>query len=495
MSLFSISTSACLSSFATISVEDSDESLLLGIGLIEESQFSIYQIISNMGKESYDEGAIYDARLLGRSKVVLLGLQHMFAMFGATVLVPAITGLSVSATLLFAGLGTLLFHVLTRYKVPAFLGSSFAFLGGYSTVVTLGKEYGLSQQEALPYGCLAIFVASLVYFLVAFLIKSYGTSKVMKFFPPIVTGPIIMSIGLTLSGTAIASCESNWHIALVAIVMVIVCNIWGKGMIKIIPILLGVISSYLVATLLGEVDFSTVVAAPWIGLPVREQDTVLPILRNPNWSLIIASVLTIVPITLATIVEHIGDMCAISSTVGKNYLLNPGLHRTLMGDGVATALASLFGAPANTTYGENTGVLNLTRVFDPFVIRLAAIFAIIFSFSPKFAALVSAMPAATMGGVSLVLYGMISAVGVRNVVENQVDFSKPRNVIVAALILVLAIGVQYGTESSSIHIGFTSLSGLAIAALVGITLNAILPGKDYEFGKNEKGDQSANLEL
>lgn len=448
-----------------------------------------------MKNNTSPEEAIYHARSLGRSKVALLGLQHMFAMFGATVLVPAITGLSVSATLLFAGLGTLLFHVITKYKVPAFLGSSFAFLGGYATVVTLGKEYGLSQRESLPYACLGILVASLVYFIVAALIKSYGTKRVMKFFPPIVTGPIIMSIGLTLSGTAVASCQTNWFIAILAIVVVIVCNICGKGMIKIIPILLGVMVSYLAATLLGEVDFSGVQSAAWIGFPVNHDDTILPLLQNPNYELIIASVLTIVPITLATIVEHIGDMCAISSTVGKDYLSKPGLHRTLMGDGVATALASFFGAPANTTYGENTGVLNLTKVFDPFVIRLAAFFAILFSFSPKFAALVSAMPAATMGGVSLVLYGMISAVGVRNVVENQVDFSKSRNVIIAALILVLAIGVQYGTEQGSIHIGFTSLSGLAVAALVGISLNAILPGKDYEFGKSEKGDTSLNLEL
>ncbi|MGL5979613.1 MAG: uracil-xanthine permease family protein [Phocaeicola sp.] len=448
-----------------------------------------------MENDSLQEGAIYDARSLGAFKVTFLGLQHMFAMFGATVLVPAITGLSVSATLLFAGLGTLFFHMVTKFKIPAFLGSSFAFLGGYSMVVTLGQEYGLSQSESLPYACLGIFVASLVYCLFAALIKSYGIKRIMKFFPPIVTGPIIMSIGLTLSGTAIASCQVNWVVALVAILVVIISSIWGRGMIKIIPILLGVLISYSVACLLGEVDFTHVQSAAWFGFPVREKDTVLPILRDPNMSLIIASILTIIPITLVTIVEHIGDMCALSSTVGRNYLFTPGLHRTLMGDGIATALASFFGAPANTTYGENIGVLNLTRVFDPFVIRLAAFFAIFCSFSPKFAAIVSAMPVATMGGVSLVLYGMISAVGVRNMVENQVDFSKSRNVIVAALILVLAIGVQYGTETSSIHLGFTSLSGLAVAALVGISLNAILPGKDYEFGKNEKGDTSVNLEL
>lgn len=448
-----------------------------------------------MGNTDSKETCITDARSLGRPKMLLLGLQHMFAMFGATVLVPAITGLSVSATLLFAGLGTLIFHVITKYKVPAFLGSSFAFLGGYATVVTLGKDYGMTQAESLPYACIGVFFAGLVYFLVAALIKTFGTKRVMKYFPPIVTGPIIISIGLTLSGTAISSSQTNWLIAVIAIAIVIVSNIWGRGMIKIIPILLGVVGSYLVAAFMGEVDFTNVQSAAWIGLPVKQQDTIIPVIQNPNFSLIIASILTIMPIALATIVEHIGDMCAISSTVGKRFLSEPGLHRTLSGDGFATAISSLFGAPANTTYGENTGVLNLTRVYDSRVIRIAAVFAILFSFSPKFAALVSAMPVATMGGVSLVLYGMISAVGVRNIVENQVDFTKSRNVIVAALILVLAIGIQYGAEGSCISIGFTNLSGLAVAALVGIGLNAILPGKDYEFGKNEKGDTSMNLEL
>ena len=447
-----------------------------------------------MENKTTNDHAITDARQLGRPKMVLLGLQHMFAMFGATVLVPAITGLSVSATLLFAGIGTLLFHVLTKYKVPAFLGSSFAFLGGYGTVVILGKDYGLSQAEALPYACIGVFFAGLVYFLVAALIKIYGTRKVMKFFPPIVTGPIIISIGLTLSGTAISSCQTNWWIALLAIVIVVVCNIWGRGMIKIIPILLGVVGSYLLAAIVGQVDFSGVQTAAWVGFPVQEQDTILPVIKNPNVSLIIASILSIMPIALATVVEHIGDMCAISSTVGKNYLAEPGLHRTLMGDGFATALASLFGAPANTTYGENTGVLNLTRVFDTRVIRIAACFAIFFSFSPKFAALVSGMPTATMGGVSLILYGMIASVGVRNIVENQVDFTVSRNVIISALILVLAIGIQYGTENSAISIGFTNLSGLAVAAIVGVLLNILLPGFNSTV-EDDKGDEFSNIEL
>ena len=426
--------------------------------------------------------------------MLTLGLQHMFAMFGATVLVPVITGLSMSATLLFAGLGTLIFHLCTKLKVPAFLGSSFAFLGGYATVVQMGMAGGLTQAQALPYACIGVFSAGLIYFILAGLFAAFGPRKVMRFFPPIVTGPIIIAIGLILSGSAINNCNNNWWIALLAIVIIIVCNIWGKGMIKIIPILLGVLGSYIVAACFGLCDFSPVKEAAWVGLPVKWENTAISVFANPNWSLVVAAIIAIIPISLATMMEHIGDMCAISSTTGVNYLENPGLHRTLLGDGLATALASLFGAPANTTYGENTGVLNLTKVYDPRVIRIAAVFAIILSFCPKFSAVISCMPAATIGGVSLVLYGMISAVGVRNVVENQVDFKSSRNVIIMALILVLSIGISY-SEKGSLDIGFTTLSGLAVGALVGIILNAILPGKDYEFGKNVAGDKSVDFEI
>ncbi|MDO5573772.1 MAG: uracil-xanthine permease family protein [bacterium] len=457
--------------------------------------------MSNQEKKMGSEG-IYDARQLGVPKMVLLGLQHMFAMFGATVLVPALTGLSVSATLLFAGLGTLLFHLLAKGKVPAFLGSSFAFLAGYWAIAPGG------EKELLPYACVGVAFAGILYLILAAFIKAFGAKKVMRFFPPIVTGPIIIAIGLTLSSSAINNCKADWLIAIIAIVVVIVCNIWGKGMIKIIPIILGVVSSYVVAACMGKVDFTAVGEAAWIGFPVHYEETVFSIFQAPNVSLIITAIVTIMPIALATMVEHIGDISAISSTVGKNFIEDPGLHRTLCGDGIATTVASLFGAPANTTYGENTGVLSLTKVYDPRVIRIAAYFAILFSFSPKFEALIGSMPTATIGGVSMVLYGMISAVGVRNVVENQVDFTKNRNVIIAALILVLSIGIKFTTiynaageevMASGVNMTFgsitVSMSGLAIAAIVGIILNAVLPGKDYEFGKNPAGDQAANLEL
>ncbi len=437
---------------------------------------------------------IRDARGLGTAKVLVLGFQHLFAMFGATVLVPALTGLSVSATLLFAGLGTLLFHFITGKRVPAFLGSSFAFIGGYNAITNNGQDLGL-----LPYACFGVACAGLVYVLLAAFFKAFGTKKVMRYFPPIVTGPVILCIGLTLSSTAVNSCSANWPIALVAIGIVIVCNIWGKGMIKIIPILLGVVGSYLAAALTGNVDFGTVAAAPWFGMPFEFENTLFGLFSGEvDASLLITSAVTIMPLALATMVEHIGDMCAISSTCGENYIEDPGFHRTLLGDGLATTLASLFGAPANTTYGENTGVLELSRVYDPMVIRLAAVLSIFFSLSPKFAALVSAMPQATMGGVSLVLYGMISAVGVRNIVENKVDFTRSRNVIIAALIMVLAIGIKYsdaGAVSFTVGSVVISLSGLAVAAIVGIALNAVLPGNDYEFGVDHQGDTSVNFQM
>ena len=421
---------------------------------------------------------IRDARTLGMPKMLVLGLQHMFAMFGATVLVPALTGLSVSATLLFAGLGTLLFHFLAKGKVPAFLGSSFAFLAGYAAIAPNG------EAALLPYACVGVACSALLYMVLATLVKAFGTDKVMSFFPPVVTGPIIICIGMTLANSAINNCTGNWAVALLAIVTVVIFNIWGKGMFKIIPILMGVLVSYVFAALLGHVDFSGVASAAWIGLPVKFENTVFSLIGNCDTNLLISAIIAIMPIAFATMIEHIGDICAISSTVGENFIEDPGLHRTLMGDGLATALASLFGAPANTTYGENTGVLALTKVYDPRVVRIAAVFAILASFCPKFAALVSAMPAGTIGGVSLILYGMISAIGVRNLVENHVDLSESRNVIVVSLIMSLALGITFSSAGAIVfNVGAVTLkfSGLAVAAITGIVVNAILPGNNFKF--------------
>lgn len=445
-------------------------------------------------KVALGENGIYDARALGVPKIILLGIQHMFAMFGATILVPMLTGLDVSTTLLFAGLGTLLFHLVTKGKVPAFLGSSFAFLGGYAAIAPMND--GVANKELLPYACFGVACAGLLYLVLSALIKIFGTSRVMKFFPPIVTGPIIIAIGLTLSQSAIDNCSADWLVAIAAIALVIICNIWGRGMVKIVPIIIGVIGSYVLAAVLGRVDFAAVKEAAWFGIPIHWNDTAFSVLGSGNTSMLITAVITIMPIALATMVEHIGDISAISSTVGTNYIKNPGLHRTLLGDGLATIVASLFGAPANTTYGENTGVLSLTKVFDPMVIRIAACFAILFSFSPKIAAVIGCMPTATCGGVSLVLYGMISAVGVRNIVETQVDFAKSRNVIIAALILVLSIGINYSAAGAiAFNIGglTISLSGLAVGALAGIILNAVLPGKDYLFDDGKPDDTGVDF--
>ena len=448
----------------------------------------------NKQKEVIGNQAIYDARTLGGPRMTVLGIQHMFAMFGATVLVPVLTGLSVSTTLLFAGLGTLMFHFLTKMKVPAFLGSSFAFLAGYMAIAPNG------EKELLPYACFGVAMAGLVYLVLALLFKIFGANKVMRYFPPIVTGPIIIAIGLNLSQSAIDNCSANWGIALIAIAVIIICNIWGKGMIKIIPIIMGVVASYVVAAICGLIDFTPVAEAAWIGSPLDWNSTVFGLLGSDNLdtSLLLTSVITILPISFATMMEHIGDISAISSTVGINYIQDPGLHRTLLGDGLATTVASLFGAPANTTYGENTGVLTLTKVYDPRVIRLAAIFAAILSCCPKFAAIIEVMPAATMGGISLVLYGMISAVGVRNIVETKVDFTKSRNVIIAALILVLSIGINYSTAgaiSFTVGAATINLSGLAVGSLAGILLNAILPGKDYKFIEDEPNETGVNFSV
>ena len=432
--------------------------------------------VPTMGAQDAPD-AVYDARTLGTPKMIVFGFQHMFAMFGVTILVPILTGLSVSATLLFAGLGTLLFHCISKFKVPAFLGSSFAFLAGYFAIAPNG------EPELLPYACLGVASAGLLYLLLSLLFKVFGANRVMRFFPPIVTGPIVICIGLILAPSAINNCSANWLVAIIAIGTIIVCNVWGKGMIKIIPILMGVIVSYFAAVLLGEVDFTGVVEADWIGLPILWDNTVFGLFTGDfNTALAITAVITIMPIALATMIEHIGDISAISSTTNRNFIAEPGLHRTLLGDGLATILASLFGAPANTTYGENTGVLALTRVFDPRVVRIAACFAIVFSFCPKFAALIGSMPSAVVGGVSLILYGMISGVGVRNLIENQVDFEKTRNVIIAAVILCLSIGIAYSATGALVipigDAGAISLTGLAVGSLVGILLNAFLPGKD-----------------
>lgn len=450
-----------------------------------------------------DRKPIYNAKELGMPKMLILGLQHMFAMFGATVLVPILVngffegeGLSVQVTLIFAGLGTLFFHLCTKLEVPAFLGSSFAFLGGFATVANLdsGKFADMTMGEKLPYATGGIVVAGLLYLVLALIVKLIGIEKVMRFLPPVVTGPIIICIGLSLAPVAISSASSNWILALIALVTIIVFNIWGKGMFRILPILMGVAISYAAALIMNAagmtnpdgsaiISFAGVQAAGWVGLPPFQFA-----------KFDITPILVMAPIALATMMEHVGDISAISATVGKNFIQKPGLHRTLIGDGLATSFSALFGGPANTTYGENTGVLELSKVYDPKVIRIAACFAIFLSFFPKFAAVITSLPAAIIGGVSFILYGMISAIGIRNVVENHVDLTKSRNLIISAVILVSGLGFSSGI---TFNIGQTpvTLTGLAIAAIVGVALNAILPGKDYEFGIDADADENSGIDM
>lgn len=421
---------------------------------------------------------IYNAKELGTAKMLTLGFQHLFAMFGATVLVPILVQsyglpLNIQTTLLFAGLGTLLFHICTKLKVPAFLGSSFAYLGGFQAVANLksGKYSTMTPDDKLAYALGGIVIAGLLYLVLALLFKILGTKRVMKYFPPAVTGPMIIMIGLNLAGSAISNASTNWGLAILAIVVIIVANIWGKGMIKILPILLGIAVSYIVALCLGLVDFSTVQAAHIVGF---QKFTIA--------KFDLTSIIVMAPIAIASMMEHIGDISAISSTTKTNFIKDPGLHRTLIGDGLATALAGFFGGPANTTYGENTGVLAITKVYDPIVIRIAAYIAIILSFCPKFAALINSIPTAIIGGISFILYGMISAVGVRNMVENKIDLTKSRNLIVVAVMFVSGLGFSSVGGISLMIGGMTiTLTGLAIAAILGVVLNAILPEKDYKF--------------
>lgn len=446
---------------------------------------------------------IKDARVLGKPKMLILGLQHMFAMFGATVLVPILVQsyglpLNTQTTLFFAGFGTLFFHFCTKLKVPAFLGSSFAFLGGFSAMAELssGMYATMEPSEKLQYACGGIVIAGLLYVILAAIIKAVGVHRVMHFLPPVVTGPIIILIGLNLAPSAVSNASSCWWLALVSMAIIIVANIWGRGMIKIIPILLGVVGGYVVALCAGMVDFSGFAGSSLLS----GENAVLglqPFLKNFSGSVAkfdLTAILVMAPIAIAAMMEHIGDISAISSTTGRNFIEDPGLHRTLLGDGLATAFAGMFGGPANTTYGENTGVLALSKVYDPRVVRLAAIYAIILSFSPKFDALVNSIPAAIVGGVSFILYGMISAVGVRNIVENQVDLTKSRNLIIAAVMFVSGLGFSsVGGITFTVGGAAVTLSGLAIAALCGVILNAILPGNDYEFGVSVTGDKSADL--
>jgi len=417
---------------------------------------------------------------VGMGKTVVLGLQHTFTMFGATVLVPILVGLDISVALFMAGIGTLLFHLFTKGGVPIFLGSSFAFIAPIiAASATYGAEYALG----------GIVVAGLLYFLIAVLVYFLGTERIINWFPPIVTGSVIMVIGLGLAPVAIDMASTNgggeitstaWLLALMSFAIVVCVNVLLKGFAKSLPVLIGLVISYIIAaiiTLTGIaplIDFEPIKEAAWFGIPkftIAKFD--------------IGAIMLVAPVAVCTIVEHIGDVMAVGAICERDFIKNPGLHRTLLGDGLATSLSAMFGGPANTTYSENTGVLALTRQFNPTIMRIAAVFAIVLGFVPKLNAIISTIPSAIIGGISIVLFGMIASVGARTLVENKVDFQQSRNLIIAAVILVLGIGgasIPFAIGSVDFNI-----QGMALAAIVGIILNQILPGKEkYKKQENQE---------
>ena len=409
---------------------------------------------------------------------LILGIQHTLAMFGATVLVPALTGLNTSITLFCAGLGTLLFHWITKKKVPVFLGSSFAFMAGIMAIIGDSRMGDPDFMDKLASVKGSLIIAGLVYVLFAGLIKIFGYEKVNKLLPPIVTGPIIIVIGRRLSSTAISSAfyyngEFSLKAVLVTVVIltVVICvSIFAKGIFNLMPILFAIIAGYLVCLPLGFCDFTAVREAHFLSF--MDKDIMAQLLCIPKFRA--DAILAIAPIALVTMIEHVGDITTNGAVVGKNFMVDPGIHRTILGDGLATALAGLLGGPANTTYGENTGVLAVTKVYDPSVIRIAAVFAMILGIFGKFGGFITSIPSPVTGGISIVLYGMISAVGVRILINSRLNFGNSRNLLVAAIILVLGIGC----DSIPVY-GAVTISGLALAAVVGIILAFILPeGED-----------------
>ncbi len=436
------------------------------------------------------EGIYNGFKELGTGKMLILGFQHVFAMFGATVLVPLLTGLSVSVTLFCAGIGTIWFYIITKRKIPIFLGSSFAFIGAFNSIANGG------DKELLPYATLGVVCAGLIYVVLAILFAIFGAKKVMKLFPPVVTGPVIILIGLILAGTAVNSASANWILAIIAIAIVICVNLFGKGMIKILPILIGILGAYVIGCIvtaikpdlfgLPWIDWSSLAGSKIVDVPPFVEYTPLRFLFGAqafDSAIATNAIVTFVVVALAAMVEHIGDICAIGATCGKNFIADPGLTRTLLGDGIGTSIAGLFGGPANTTYSENTGVVALTKVYDPKVMLIAAIMTIILSFVSIFDAFINTIPWSIIGGISMVLYGMISATGVRTIMENKVDYTNMRNILITALILVCGLGFN----ANPLQIGRLTFGGLAVAAVVGIVVNAILPGKDYTFDENIQG--------
>lgn len=401
-------------------------------------------------------------KIEGTGKRLILGIQHVIAMFGATVLVPILTGLNPSVALVAAGLGTLIFHFCTKRKVPVFVGSSFAFI---AVIQTVGEKFG-----DLRYAQGGIIAAGALYLLFALIVKIFGVDRVKTFFPPIVTGPMIMVIGLSLSKVALSMASDNWIVAFVVIVTVAVTSIFARGFLKIIPILVGVLVGYGLAAIMGLIDFTAFVEAPLFSIP----NFTTPLF---SWS----AVAIIAPVVLATFMEHIGDITTNGAVVGKNFFEDPGLHRTLLGDGLATMFSGFIGGPPNTTYGENTSVLAVTKVYDPSLLRLAGMIAVVLGFLGKFGAILQTIPTPVMGGVSVVLFSMITSVGMRTIASAKVDFTDNRNLLISGLILIVGIGSEFLSLDPNfkgiigIQIGQAQITGVSLAALVGIVVNKVLP--------------------
>lgn len=414
--------------------------------------------------------AIEDISELSPLKSATLGLQHVFTLFASTVLVPILTGLDIGVALVMSGVGTLLFHFITKGKVPAYLGSSFSFI---APILMAGELYGLDYARG------GIVVAGLIYLVFAALIRVYGVEKIVKYFPPIVTGPIIIVISLKLAPNAIKMASEDWLLSLVTLAVIITVTMFGKGFLKIVPVIIGLSVGYILAAVLGKIDYSPIVQASWIGMPN---------FSLPKFNL--GAVAVVAPIAMCTVVEHIGDVLAMSGVIKKDLTKDPGLTRTLMGDGIATSISAFFGGPANTTYSQNTGVLALTKVFDPKVMRIAACFTILIGLIPKLNAFTATIPKPVIGGAVIILFGMIASIGARTLVENKIDFSKSRNMIIAAVILVFGLGGAV----LPISIGPVKLeiAGMALAAIVGILLNIILPQNAY--GEEDETEDMEEIE-
>ena len=388
-------------------------------------------------------------KIMSPLQKTIVGAQFLFVAFGATVLVPLLVGLDPSVALLTAGVGTLIFHAVTKGKVPIFLGSSFAFI---APIIKATELYGL------PGALFGIIGVGLVYGIMSLLIRLRGVGFIARLFPPVVVGPVIMLIGLSLAGTGVDMAKTNWLLAIIALLTTVVVSLFGRGMLRLIPIFAGIIVGYIVSIFFGLVDFQPVLDAKWFALPAFVRPEIC-------WEAIIF----MIPVAIAPVIEHIGDVYAINEVTGQDFVKDPGLHRTMLGDGLACIASSIFGGPPVTTYSEVTGAISLTKIADPAVIRIAAIFGILFSILGKVSALLKTIPEAVLGGIMLLLFGTIASVGVNTIVKNKVDLGNTRNLVIASLILTTGIG---GAEMT---IGDITIGGIGLAALVGVILNLVIP--------------------